>query len=176
MAATMLILGGDRLGPYIARFGVRAVDAARRGLLSASVRGWSLMVERTRRAPPANPGGKGGGGAVNTGSFARAWRHGAIAEGEGGTAGGARIFNSSPYGAVIEHGRRAGTWPPRAAIARWAQRRLGLSEEDAQRAAFPIARAIARRGLLPRNIMSGAEPQLLKIMLREVSDQIARLR
>jgi hypothetical protein len=106
---------------------------------------------------------------VNYGAYLRAWK----AEGD---PDGAALFNSSKYAGVIERGRRPGKFPPIAAIAQWALRRLRLKPEGARRggrrstsfsadevmapafkAAWPIARAIARRGLLPRLIMTGAE-------------------
>jgi hypothetical protein len=123
-----------------------------RGIRAGAQRVVSYMIERTRKAPPANPGGIGGGGAVNTGEFVRRWKAHPLSD-------GAVVTNDDPKGPVIEHGRRAGKAPPLEMIATWALRRLGLSEEESKRVAFPIAMAIRRRGLLGRKIMTAPEAQ-----------------
>ena len=162
------------LGPWLEKFGLRTVTAAKRALAASAQAGVPLMVQRTAEAPPSDPGGKGTGGAFNTGRFSGAWDATAIPE-------GGLIFNRTPYGPVIEHGRRVGARQPPFkvpldVIARWAQRRLGLSYEEAKRAAYPIARAISKRGLKPRNIMSGALPALRVIVARELKHALAGLR
>lgn len=63
--------------------------------------------------------------------------------------------------------------PPSQAIARWAQRRLGLSEADAKAAAFLIARAIARRGLRGRQILSGSIGELRQMVNEEILRELA---
>lgn len=51
------------------------------------------------------------------------------------------------YGLPLEHGRQPGKPPPPIApIQLWVERKLGLSGEEAEQAAFLIARAIGRRG------------------------------
>jgi hypothetical protein len=81
---------------------------------------------------------------------------------------GAAVFNGKLHAAIIEEGRRpGGFFPPREVIMRWAQRRLGLSEPEARRAAWPIARAIQRRGLLPRKVMEGAVPEMVGVVQEE---------
>lgn len=66
---------------------------------------------------------------------------------EGTTMRGA-VLNRAPHALVAHEGRRPRkAMPPRSVIAEWAQRKLGLSSEEAKRAAFPIARAIGRRGV-----------------------------
>jgi hypothetical protein len=50
------------------------------------------------------------------------------------------------YAEVVEVGRRPGSFPPVAPIALWAQRKLGLSETEAQGAALAIARKIFWHG------------------------------
>lgn len=128
------------------------IDAGMRGALSAANRTLTIMQDRTRNAPPANPAGVGTGGAVNTGSFLQQWK----AE---QTPTGARTFNTAPYGPIIEYGRRTkeqgSKQPPTEAIARWIQRRLGKSEQEARQLAFVFARAINRRGLIGREIATG---------------------
>lgn len=58
-----------------------------------------------------------------------------------------RIGTPLEYGAVIELGRRPGKKrPPIAPIELWARRKLGLPPDKAKRAAWAIAKAIARKG------------------------------
>lgn len=69
---------------------------------------------------------------------------------------------SARYGFWVEFGRRPGRAPPIGAIAGWARRR-GMSP-------YPLARAIARRGIKPRPYMQPAfERDLGKI--RQLFDQ-----
>lgn len=60
------------------------------------------------------------------------------------------VFSSVPYAQVIELGRRAGRIPPVAPLRLWAKRILGN-----EKAGFPVARAIGRRGLPARGIFAG---------------------
>lgn len=140
--------------------------AAHRGALSGALRGLVIVQAATRTAPPASSGGSPG--AVNTGHYLRAWR--AVA-----TQRGAQIANSAPYSGVIEDGRRKGArTPPRQAIARWAQRKLGLTEKEAQRAAFAIARSIAKRGLRPRKVLGSVLERIAKAALQEIAREVAK--
>lgn len=126
-------------------------EAALKGARSAGLRVVHLMVERTGTARPASPNGTAG--AVDTGGFKMRWRMFEID-------GGARVLNEHPAAAVIDGGRRAGAkMPPIEPIARWAQRKLGKSYEEALAMAPNIARAIKLRGLWPRQILSGSEAQ-----------------
>jgi hypothetical protein len=54
-----------------------------------------------------------------------------------------------PYGLPLEHGRKPGKWPPRAPIALWVRRKLNVPEEQVERVAFLIQRAIGARGTKP---------------------------
>lgn len=139
-----------------------------RGVHSGAARAVAHLVQATREAPPANPAGIGTGGAVNTGRFVGNWRWQGLAD-------GAVITNATTgYGPIIEHGRRPGEFPPLAAIAAWAMRRLRLTEREAKRAAFPIARAIARRGLLPRRILANSSDTILRLCTEEVIHEMER--
>lgn len=60
-----------------------------------------------------------------------------------------RVFSALPYAIVVNQGRRAGSPISRAgieAIGLWAQRKLGLSGEQATRAKWAIAMNIVRYG------------------------------
>jgi hypothetical protein len=140
--------------------------AARRGALRGALRAVSTLIIATGKAGSANPGHKGEGGAVNTGHYKRSWKAEATPE-------GARVYNTAPYAGVIEHGRRPGSsFPPLKLIERWAQRRLGLTPKEAKAAAFPIARAIAKRGLAGRKVMTNALPKVEKDFIEEVEKEL----
>ncbi len=111
-----------------------------------------IIADATRKAPPASP--RGSVGAVNYGTFLSNWRSQVTSQ-NGNQ--GVLVSNASGLkGATIEWG---GRWPNKAppvdAIATWATKKLGLSYPEAKKAAWPISRAIKRRGLQPRLVMSG---------------------
>ncbi len=57
------------------------------------------------------------------------------------------VGTQSPYGEVIEKGRRAGkTWPPEGALLRWIEVKMGVPEEMAKRLEFVIRRKIGQKG------------------------------
>lgn len=131
---------------YHARLKGRCHEAGLRGARAAGLRVVALMVKRTREAEPASD--HGAVGAVNTGALARSWRSVPNAD-------GTRIVNLQPYWAVVEYGRRPNsTPPPRAPIEAWLRRRLKLKPAAARSAAYVVARAIGRRGLRGRRILT----------------------
>jgi hypothetical protein len=86
----------------------------------------------------------------------------------------------SVYPLVMERGRAPGSrMPPVEAIAFWAQRKLRLSVVEARRAAFLIARAIARKGIRARRYFerggAAALPTVRIIMNRMVAAIAAEL-
>lgn len=172
MAGTVIRMKLRDFPRYQRELGQRLLPALVRGTVSGAAACIPLLVRRTREAPAANPAGVGHGGAVNTGDYVRHWRATALRS-------GAVVYNSTIQSAIIEYGRRPGGGPPPLeVIARWAQRRLGLSRAEALRAAYPIARAIRRRGLLPRGVMTGAIGQMVEIVereqLRELDQELRR--
>ena len=115
----------------------------------------SIMQAATMIAKPASP--RGGRGAVATGAYLAAWK--AVRVNQTGSKG-ILISNDAKYMAVIENGRAAGKKrPPLSAIAKWAQVRLGYDEATAKRVAWPIATAIANRGLQARGVMTSQQMQ-----------------
>lgn len=57
------------------------------------------------------------------------------------------VGTASPYGEVIERGRRPGRgWPPRGALLRWIELKFGVSGREAQRIEYLVRRKIARKG------------------------------
>lgn len=144
--------------------------AALRGARSAALAVVRLAERRTRTAPPANPAGKGKGGAVNTGDFLRRWRWVGIPD-------GSRVLNDSPYAAIIEYGRTPNSSPPPTQPIRdWLIRRLKMSPAKAAALAPAVARAIGRRGLLARRILTSedAVTEVQKILEREVKHELDR--
>lgn len=143
---------------YMAQLGGRFKPAVQRGLMSGAMRCVPLMQKRTENAVPASD--HGSVGAFNTGEYRGNWRVSAIEN-------GARIYNPTKQAGIIDGGRRPGALPPLDAIEKWARRRLGLGEKEAKVAAYPIAKAIAARGLRPRNVMSGATDEMKRIVEEE---------
>lgn len=110
-----------------------------------------IVVDQTDNAPAASA--RGAKGAVDTGNYRRNWK---VSKATINGIRGVLISNAAAYMAVIEMGRGIGKRPPPTdVIARWAERRLGLPYKEARRAAWPIARAIGRRGLYARRVMTG---------------------
>lgn len=68
------------------------------------------------------------------------------------------VIAASGHAGPVEAGRRPGPMPPLQSIIDWMKvRRIGPSDPDARRrAAFPIARAIGRRGTRPQPFMRPA--------------------
>lgn len=235
-----LVLNAKQFAEYHRRLADKFRPTVLRGVRAGAARAVGYLVARTREAPPANPAGKGSGGAVNTGAFVRRWRAIPLPD-------GAALVNDSPYGPIIEDGRRRGSkFPPRDALIAWIRRKLlaqpkrrrfgpGESREarrdrtekkrlesrirqfgredprqgprkpekfgpqrrsrpnpkakpkersrraasldtQAARLYFPIARAISRRGLLGRKILTAptAKEEILRMVTREVAAEINR--
>lgn len=165
MATTVINIKLADLPAQFRKLGKRLPVACRRGALRGALRAVQTLQRATGLVPPASP--YGATGAVNTGFYKRAWKYEA-------TPDGARVFNAANYAAVIEYGRRPGRFPPSAAIVDWAQRRLGLTREQAKAAAFPIARAIAKRGLQPRRTMTDKLPDIEKQFFEELVKELDR--
>jgi hypothetical protein len=151
---TTVVITPKQYEMYMARLGKEYMPTIRKGILSGAMRSIGIVQRKTRDA-----------GAVNTGSYLQKWR----AE---RTENGALVSNDAPYSGVIENGRRPGTMPPSKAIALWAQRKLGLDAQEAKKASFMIARAIARRGLKARNVLSSAVPEITESVLAEVDREM----
>lgn len=166
MATRTFRVNGKQFAQYMATLGSRFHAAAVKGMRRAALRTQQHVQKRTGQVPPANPQQVGTGGAVNTGMYKRAWKYSP-------TPDGAVVFNAMPYAGVIEYGRRGNSaMPPLKAIEDWARRRLGLSQKEAKRAAFPIAKAIAKRGLQGRYVLTGAELDIQRFVQEEVQAEL----
>ena len=154
------------LARFVSNIPKAATAAAIRGARNGAQQAIPVLQRAGDRAPPASP--RGSVGAFDTGKYRRSWRVTNIAN-------GCKLYNSSPYADVVERGRRRGRkMPPRRVIEAWAQRKLGLSSAQAKQAAYPIARAIGRRGLKGRHVEQSARPQVMRIVMREVKLEIAK--
>ena len=150
---------------WMGSLGRRADAAGQHGLAVASRRVHPVLNKATNHAIKASDNGTEG--AVNSRTYRRAWQTEV-------TPGRLAVFNRSSYAGIIEYGRRPGSrMPPREAVARWAQRKLGLSEADARAAAFVMARAIAKRGLRARRVLGGAEAEMGVIVRDEITKALS---
>jgi hypothetical protein len=91
-----------------------------------------------------------------------------------------RVFSSLPYAIVMNEGRRPGQPISRTgidAIGLWAQRKLGLSAVEAERAKWAIATVIVQRGIVGTHYfdrgVASAEPRVEQLFA-VLSDQISR--
>lgn len=167
----------SKLPPMFRQYGIAAKRNTNANLSQVVSRVKSTLIMETQNAIPASP--RGGYRAVDTGRYLRNWK---VNKSSINGARGVLITNMAKYMAVIERGRTPGAKrPPVNVIAKWAQRRLGLSFKEAKKAAFPIANAIKARGLFARKVMTGDNPmwiyretmrELMGIALDEASIKV----
>lgn len=124
-----------------------AVRATRRTLRQ---RGCVVVREEINATQPHQP--------MDRGAYLRSWQVIDIQD-------GVRIFSTSPYASVIDHGRRPGFGVGRAgieALMGWA-RRHGLGDRDQGKgAAFAIAASIKKGGLPAKHVFERAANRLIK--------------
>ena len=91
-----------------------------------------------------------------------------------------RVFSSLPYAIVVDQGRRPGQPISRAgidAIGLWAQRKLGLSADEADEAKWAIASSIVAHGIEGKRFfdegVAAAQPRI-DAMFRILADQITQ--
>lgn len=97
-----------------------------------------------------------------------------------------RVFSSLPYAVVMDQGRRAGSPISRVgidAIGLWAQRKLGLSAEEASVAKWAIATYIVQHGIVGHYYfeaaMGSVRPtieNMFTALTREVATQLTTIR
>lgn len=149
---------GDSFGPAILA-----------GLTSAAAFSVSRLEAETRRK-----------GAVNTGQYRDAWQF-SRAFSTGRASAKIRVYNDKGYSGVIELGRRAGKLPwlrgkpvQEQPLYLWAKSKLGLSDEEAARAAWPLAMAIKRKGIKGRRVMADILDELGRDGAKEVASELMR--
>lgn len=86
------------------------------------------------------------------------------------TATGATMEVTAPHAGMVELGTRPHrvSKAAREAIARWAVRKLGLSERDAQRAAWFIGQKIEREGTAPTYVVRDSLPAARRFFAEEM--------
>lgn len=156
----------ERLGEFELAL-TRAVrrEAIEKGQARAATRTLALLHRLTLNAPRASKNGRRG--AVDTGAFLKGWR--VTNRGRVTT-----VENVAPHAPFVEAGRKPGKPPPVDAILPWVRRNLNLRGAKARTVAFLIARAIGRRGLLPRFDSAGALEKIDAIHTAEVERALDR--
>jgi hypothetical protein len=150
---------GDSFGPAILA-----------GLTSAAAFSVSRLVMETDRKQ-----------VVNLGRYKSAWAF-SRAMSTGPVSAKIRVYNDAPYSGVMELGRRVGRKAPWRAnvpvqeqpMYLWAKSKLGLSDEEAARAAWPLAWAIKRKGIKGRRVMADILDELAKDGAKEVASELMR--
>jgi len=150
---------GDSFGPAILA-----------GLTSAAAFSVSRLVMETDRKQ-----------VVNLGRYKAAWQF-SRAMSTGPVSAKIRVYNDAPYSGVIELGRRAGRKLPwlrdkpvqEQPLYLWAKSKLGLSDEEAARAAWPLAWAIKRKVIKGRRVMADILDELGRDGAKEVASELMR--
>jgi len=159
---------------HMQQLGKRFIPAVERGTVSGAMRCIPHLQKRTSLAPPATTGGKKG--AVDTGLYKMAWKSSPIS-------GGARVYNPRPYSGTVEYGRRPAPVNRQGIrqLQTWAKRNLNLSDKEAKRAAFAIARKMSPtsmggggKKLLARKVLTGDEKGLIRIVEKEILYELDR--
>jgi hypothetical protein len=157
-----------KLAPeLIEKAGEKWLQAARKGCLSAAMRGVQTIITEIIPSRTPQP--------VDRGTYRAGWRayHAPY---------GALIENIEPHAPIIEGGARAGNIKIGkamiAALAEWAARKgLAAKGKDAERVAWAIAKAMKRRGIFNQGrgleiLGELVERYLPQIMQEEISAEI----
>ncbi len=155
--ATTIRLSMNEWTGYLRKLGKDFMPAAKRGLKRGALHSQVLLQQRTSAL-----------GVLNTGAYKRSWKWQEIEK-------GIVIYNAQLYAGVIEYGRRVGArMPPVEPIARWAQLKLGVPKKQARGVGFVIARAISRRGIAARPVMTGALPKMEQAFKEAITAELKR--
>ena len=130
-----------QMGKLAAGLGQRANAVAQDSLAKAAKSAVKLARERTQDA-----------GAVAFGKMFNGWQANVKTDHT------ALITNTQPYAVYVDRGRRAGSrMPPVEALIPWVRQVLQPTESRTRAVAFVVAKAIARRGIAARPIVSDAK-------------------
>lgn len=136
------------LGKFEARLARETPAAFERFHETMARRVLLIMQQETRRQK-----------AVFRGRLIRSWR---ISRGQ--RRAEMLIRNIAPYADVVDGGRRPNSrMPPSSVLVPWIQQRFGVSRKQAQRLAYPVARAIARKGIRPRRIVENGAAEVRRV-------------
>jgi len=154
---TVVTLTLPQWSSWLAQLGKKLKPAALRGMHRGALESIAILQRRTSDV-----------GAVNTGQLKRSWKSQMFAD-------GVAIYNVAPYSGVVEYGRRVGAQqPPSDVIAKWAQRKLGVSAKEAKGLGFVIARSIKKRGIKGRPILTGSLPKIEDAVFRGIQEEVGR--
>jgi hypothetical protein len=147
--------------PAMGKLGATMLRETIAGMRAAAARGQRhIITVAIPKAKPRPPVGV-------TGHYRAGWKTRT-------TPRGAVLYNDIPYAGIVELGRRPGKWPPVTPLRLWARRVLGLDEDEAKAAAFPIARAIKTRGIKGRHIVKNSLYKFREIASDELDRALAR--
>jgi hypothetical protein len=153
---------------YVDKLKDRFMPAINDGVYAGATRCLPLMLQRTEKTSPAsNPNGSTRAVGANNLYF-QSWH-------VERKSFGARLFNSAPYAPIIEYGRRPNkpvSIQGRKDIGKWAKKVLHLSDSEAEAASWAIAKSIQKKGLLPRNVMTGADQEMSKFVEEAVLEKL----
>ena len=101
-------------------------------------------------------------GITDTGMLKNSWKVSSDSK-------GSSVFSTAPHAGIIELGCRPHpvSKEGREAIAGWARRKLGLSEKEAESAAYAIALKIKREGQKPKYLVRKQLPKASKFFAQE---------
>jgi hypothetical protein len=169
MAETVKIPIRD-LPKYMRELGESFGPSLLAGLTAAAVRAEATLVSEGDRK-----------GVVNTFVYRAGWTHGTAMR-LGNASASVRVFNTAPYSGVIELGRRAGRKMPwvrdvpleAQPIYMWCISKLGMTADEAKKAARPIAWSIKRKGIKGRYVVRDVLGQLAKDGAEEVAKSLRK--
>jgi hypothetical protein len=169
MAETVRIPVAD-LGRYMRTLGDAFGPAILRGLTGAAVRSVATLSNESNRKRVRD-----------TGRYLNGWGH-SPAMHLGPVAASIRVYNDAPYSGVIELGRRAGRKMPwvrntpleSQPIYLWCIRQLGMTADEAAKAARPIAWSIKKKGIKGKYVVRDVLRQLGDEGAQEVAKALDR--
>ena len=97
---------------------------------TVQMRGRVMIREEINATTPHRPFDRGG--------YQKSWRTTKLDD-------GAKLYSTSPYASVIDHGRRPGTWPNIGAIAEWVKRKGFVGRPKSVSAARAAARPVLKQ-------------------------------
>ena len=78
-------------------------------------------------------------------------------------------FKAKSHWRFVDEGRKPGKYAPIAPLQRWARVKLGLSEKEAEGAAYAISKTIKKKGIKPTNIFTDNVNKFKKTALNVVA-------
>ena len=153
------------LDNYMRRLGASFGPAILAGLTSAAVRSVATLATESNRKRVRD-----------TGRYLNGWTH-SPAMSLGAASAAVKVYNDAPYSGVIELGRRAGRKMPwlrntplqSQPIYMWCIRQLGMTADEAEKAAWGIAASIKRKGINGKYILRDVTDKLSKDGAKEVA-------